>query len=222
MSESSVALHPRLWSRRRILRATLTPFQAVLLATFSSVALLWCKYLVLELGVSSVRHAGASLSSGSLSVVDEPGYWLSLLVSALVIAPLVVAAFVDSVHHLLPDPLLLLGAGIAAFAALLASPVEGLARPGPQPFLLGIVAYGAGFLLSSLTSLGRGDAKLLGVLGLWMAHPALFFGAVGAALCGAGLYAIVLMILRRATRTTSLALGPWLVAGAALCWVIYL
>ncbi|MGO1591412.1 MAG: prepilin peptidase [Ancrocorticia sp.] len=125
--------------------------------------------------------------------------------SALVFIPLVVAAYVDSVRHLLPDPLLLTAGACALLAGIADSTL------GVSTFLAAGGGLVVGQLLSYISSLGRGDAKLLGVLGLWLG-PAVV-GAVAVAILGAGIYALLLMMTRRAGAQTAIALGPWLVAG---------
>ncbi len=189
------------------------------------VLLLWCKYLAIESGASPdgpSRGALRVLSGHVGEVAEGPAHWLSMVVSALVIAPLAVAAFVDSVHHLLPDPLLLIGACIAVGSTLLWAVEVVSAEVILQAFFVGCMAFAVGFLLSVLTSLGRGDAKLLGVLGLWLGGPLPLLAAMGVALCSAGVYAIGLMAFRRASRTTALALGPWLVGGTSISWVVFI
>ncbi len=180
------------WTRRRLLRGALTPPQAWTLGVCAAALLLWARLLVAD--------------PSALAVL-----------SAVVAAPLAVAAFVDSVCHLLPDPLLLLG-GLAAAGPLIYRGASGEWSAVALACVTALLALGVGLLLSSTFSFGRGDAKLLGVLGGWLGSPASLLAAVTIALIGAGIYALLLMILRRATRTTALALGPWLVGGAALLW----
>ena len=142
-----------------------------------------------------------------------------LVCEALVIAPLAIAAFVDSVCHLLPDPLLLL-AGLAVVPPLASFALRGEGEVVTGAVLTAVLALAVGLVLSAMFSFGRGDAKLLGVMGLWLGSPVSLLAAVIVALVGAGLYAGTLMMLRRATRTTALALGPWLVGGASAMWAI--
>jgi leader peptidase (prepilin peptidase)/N-methyltransferase len=66
--------------------------------------------------------------------------------------------------------------------------------------------------------LGGGDVRLALLLGLytgWLSleHVAI---AVVAGFAAAGLFALVLIVLRRASRRTHIALGPFLIAGALL------
>ncbi|MGV8977527.1 MAG: prepilin peptidase [Cellulomonas sp.] len=66
--------------------------------------------------------------------------------------------------------------------------------------------------------MGFGDVKLAGVLGLylgWVGWGALAVGAFGAFLLG-GLYAIGLLVARRAGRKSGIPFGPWMLLGAML------
>jgi leader peptidase (prepilin peptidase)/N-methyltransferase len=88
-------------------------------------------------------------------------------------------------------------AGIGLAALLLLYLILALARPG---------------------GMGMGDVKLAGVLGMflgWLGWGSLAVGAFSAFLLG-GLFAIVLLAVRRAGRTTRIPFGPWMLAGA---WV---
>lgn len=182
------------WTRRRLLRGALAPAQAVTLGACATALVLWVRLLF-----------------------DGPS--LLIVLSVLVIAPLAVAAFVDSVCHLLPDPLLLVATLMAA-PSLVYLAANGDWKVVALACLTSVLALAVGLALSSMFSFGRGDAKLLAVLGLWLGYPISLLVAVTVALVGAGLYAIVLMAARRATRTTALALGPWLVGGAAALWAV--
>ena len=182
------------WTRRRLLRGALTPAQALSCGACATALLLWTRLLFTETSIP-------------------------IVLSGVVIAPLAVAAFVDSVCHLLPDPLLLL-ASLAAVPPLLFLAASGEWRVVILACLTSMLALGVGLALSSSFSFGRGDAKLLAVLGVWLGNPVDLLAAVIIALVGAGSYAVLLLLLRRATRTTALALGPWLVSGAAVFWVV--
>jgi leader peptidase (prepilin peptidase)/N-methyltransferase len=66
--------------------------------------------------------------------------------------------------------------------------------------------------------MGFGDIKLAGLLGAalaWVGWGALAVGGFGAFLVG-GLYAIGLLIARRAGRGSGVPFGPWMVLGAVL------
>lgn len=71
---------------------------------------------------------------------------------------------------------------------------------------------------ASRGGIGGGDVKLAVVIGLvlgWHGWQALAIGAASAFVLAA-LYALVLMALRRANRSTRIAFGPWMIIGAIL------
>ncbi len=84
--------------------------------------------------------------------------------------------------------------------------------------LLGMLLLGGFYLLLHLGSrggVGGGDVKLAALLGAvlaWHGWDALAVGAASAFVF-ASLYAITLMLLRRATRKTRIAFGPWMILG---------
>ena len=70
----------------------------------------------------------------------------------------------------------------------------------------------------SRAGMGGGDVKLAAVIGLvlgWHGWTSLAIGAASAFVLGA-LYALVLILLRRADGATRIAFGAWMIAGALL------
>lgn len=137
----------------------------------------------------------------------------------LVVAGLVLS-YVDLCEHRLPDAVLAPTAAVLAVALGAAAAVEGTARP-----LLGAAlgaAASSGFLLVAVLArpdgLGLGDVKLAavtgGLLGWWSASAVVVGMLAGLAL--GGLAGAMLIVFRRASRRTSIALGPALLAGALL------
>ena len=66
--------------------------------------------------------------------------------------------------------------------------------------------------------MGGGDVKLAGVVGLhlaWIGWTSLIVGAFAAFVLG-GLFGVVLLVRRRADRSTAIPFGPWMLIGA---WV---
>jgi len=66
--------------------------------------------------------------------------------------------------------------------------------------------------------IGGGDVKLAALIGLvlgWHGWQALTVGAASAFVLGA-LYALALMGMRRAERSTRIAFGPWMIIGTVL------
>ncbi|MBR5951619.1 MAG: prepilin peptidase [Actinomycetaceae bacterium] len=133
---------------------------------------------------------------------------LHTAVAFFVLVPLALAALIDSVCHILPDPLLLAGVVIASISLSFASWVQITTAIASATAFLAL-----GIVLSRITSLGRGDAKLMGVLGLWLASPTAVFAALFLAFSGAGIFALVLLVRRRAQLQSAIALGPWLIVG---------
>lgn len=76
----------------------------------------------------------------------------------------------------------------------------------------------AALRLLSREGMGGGDVKLAAVIGLilgWHSWQALAVGAASAFVLGA-LFAVSLIMLRRADGSTRIAFGPWMIIGALL------
>lgn len=75
--------------------------------------------------------------------------------------------------------------------------------------------------LGTRFSLGRGDVKLGLVLALvlgWYGWRWPWWGLV-VAILGAGLWALVLLLLRRGGLRSHIAMGPWLIIGSTIAWL---
>lgn len=87
--------------------------------------------------------------------------------------------------------------------------------------LAGMLILGGFYAVLRGTSrggVGGGDVKLAALIGLvlgWHGWQVLVIGAASAFVLGA-LYALTLMALRRANRSTRIAFGPWMIIGAVL------
>ena len=136
--------------------------------------------------------------------------WLILLAVPL--------AFTDIAVHRLPDPLT-----AAAFTGTLAL-LTAAALTGHQPGHLARAAIGAAALVGFYLLLwlirpgemGLGDAKIAASIGLvlgWAGWQALVIGTF-AGFAMAAVYGGVLLALHRATRTSQLPLGPFILLGA--------
>ena len=129
-------------------------------------------------------------------------------------------AVIDARTHRLPDavtlPALWTTAALLGGAALVAGDGGRFVRA-----LLGAVVLGGAYLLLHLVNrrgLGRGDVKLAVLLGLpagWAGWDALWWAGVLPFLLG-GLAALVLIVTRRANRSTAIPFGPWMLAGTAV------
>lgn len=129
-------------------------------------------------------------------------------------------ALIDLDTHRLPNAIVLpsyaVGIVLLGAAALL---------NGDPTSLVRAVVGGAGlfalYLILAMVSpggMGLGDVKLAGVLGLFLGFLGwgpLVVGAFAAFLLG-GLFAVALLLTRRARRGAGIPFGPWMLAGA---WV---
>ncbi|MYW02266.1 hypothetical protein GT354_29140 [Streptomyces sp. SID3343] len=130
----------------------------------------------------------------------------------------VVLAVVDVRTLRLPDPVLL----VTLFTGMTLLGMESLAlgdfAPYRRALFGGATLAGYHLCLATLSrgSLGMGDVKLAGVVGLhltWLGWGVLFTGVLLAFVL-AGLAAGVLVLAGRAGRGTRLPFGPWLLLGA--------
>ncbi len=132
----------------------------------------------------------------------------------------VLLAVIDLQHHLLPNRVVVLSVGIGAALLLLAA-VPGQEWAALLRAVLGAVVLFAVFLILALISprsLGMGDVKLSGLLGLylgWLGWGALVVGAAAGFVIQA-LLALVLLAGRRIGLRGELPFGPAMLAGAAL------
>ncbi|MDJ0334130.1 prepilin peptidase [Salinibacterium sp. G-O1] len=144
-----------------------------------------------------------------------------LLVAFLYLAAVSVAlALIDLDHRILPNsivlPSYLVGAVLLAAAGLLTADYSALLSSA-----IGAAAmFGTYFLLALIypRGMGMGDVKLAGVLGLFLGYlgwQELVVGAFAAFFLG-GIFSIALILMRRASRTTAIPFGPWMLLGA---WV---
>jgi leader peptidase (prepilin peptidase) / N-methyltransferase len=122
--------------------------------------------------------------------------------------------------HRLPDRVVFPSIAVVAAAVLLDAVVLGTWDEALRALLAGIAAFGCAAVvgLVSPRGLGFGDVKLLGLLGLllgWFGWSVLLLGVLLGLLVGA-LVSLALIALRRAGLRSEIALGPSLLAGAAL------
>jgi len=146
----------------------------------------------------------------------------------LYLAAIAVAlALIDVDAHRLPDAIVLPAYPVSIVLLGLASwnpggtadwPALGRALAGGATlfalYFLLVVVYPAGMWF--------GDVKLAGVLGLylaWIGWGALVIGAFGAFVVG-GVFSLLLLATRKATRKSGIPFGPWMLAGAAIGIVV--
>lgn len=148
------------------------------------------------------------------------GTMLALVAFLYLAAVSVALALIDLDVHRLPNvivlPSYLVGAGLLTAAAITQEDLASLVRAG-----VGLAVLWTVYFLLALAypgGMGFGDVKLSGVLGLYLGFLGwgeLAVGAFAAFLLG-GVYAVALLVSRRATRKSGIPFGPWMLVGA---WV---
>ncbi len=182
------------------------------------------RYPLIELG-TAVAFVVVAAMPGPQLVLGTPVMPLAaellVLGALLYLAAISIAlAAIDLDVHRLPNtivlPAYLVGGVALTVAAGATGDLESLARAAAGAGML--FAFYLVLALIAPRGMGMGDVKLAGVLGLflgWFGWDALTVGALAAFLLG-GLYGVILILARRARRTTGIPFGPWMLAGA---WV---
>ncbi|WP_296648841.1 A24 family peptidase [Rhodoluna sp.] len=129
----------------------------------------------------------------------------------------------DIREHRLPNRLVLPALPITLLSQLLTAWLEDAWMQALLALGVAAVAFVIGLLLNRLASLGMGDVKLITVIALalgWFS-PMSPLVAVFLAFLAASLAVLPLLILRKLSRSKSIALGPYLLGGfsAALALV---
>jgi len=129
---------------------------------------------------------------------------------------------IDIDVHRLPDLIVLPSYPIVLVLLLVPTVVTGQWGALLRGLLAGLALF-AGYLVLALVSpggggLGLGDVKLAGVLGLllgWLGWGPAIVSVLAAFVIG-GVLAVILLVLRRASRSSHVAFGPSMILGA---WV---
>ena len=174
----------------------------------------------------SLRYPLVELLTGILSawVAARFGFGFAALAALLLTWFLIALTFIDIDHQLLPDsltlPLLWIGLTLSLWG-----PQGGATVPvDVRSSLIGAVAgylslwsvYHLFRLVTGKEGMGYGDFKLLAALGAWlgwqMLLPVILIAAVVGAVVG-----IAMLAIRRQSRATPIAFGPFL---AAAGWLV--
>jgi leader peptidase (prepilin peptidase)/N-methyltransferase len=155
------------------------------------------------------------------------GHDLRLMgVGAVLSLYLLIIAFIDIQHQIIPNELSL----SLLILGILASPIHPLLGPSPWPRALNALLGGTvGFsLMLSLAylgeflwkkeALGGGDIKLMAALGTFLGWRGIFVTLFLGSLFGA-LWALSMMAFRRMAKGSYLPFGPFLALGAWMCWI---
>ncbi|CAM2924409.1 prepilin peptidase [Actinomyces slackii] len=189
-----------------------------------------------RLGLLSPLTQGL-LAGACCAITAWWGWRLDAIASTAVALPtvtiLAVACSVDALSHRLPNRLLgwaalwLAGTILIRCAWALATGESWSQALRPAGTALGTACAGMAVMVVLCllpTGMGLGDAKLIGVLGLWLGHASAW-SLVTALMLGfvlGGLAALGLLALGRAGRKDSIAFGPYLAIGGLLSWALSL
>lgn len=157
---------------------------------------------------------------GALAIVAAPVG--TVLLTALLGWLLLALALIDFRIQILPN-------GLNLLVFVLGGVMVGLTKP--ELWIHHLAGALAGFAslwivetlyrrVRGLDGLGRGDAKLLGALGMWVTWIGIAPVLLVASLAGIGAVLIGAVLKgERVTSTTSLAFGPWIALGGWLVWL---
>lgn len=164
--------------------------------------------------------------SGGPTLGALPAYWYLAAIG-------VALALIDLDTHRLPNAIVLPSYPVLAVLLAVASWADGDFSGLVRAAIGGAALYAFYLLLRVLRpgGMGLGDVKLAGILGAalaWLGWGAFAVGAFGAFLVG-GAFALGLVAVHKAGRTTRVPFGPWMVMGAAIgvafgepVWAAYL
>lgn len=151
--------------------------------------------------------------------MTPPATWPAVAAYAVFAVASVWLTVVDLKTHRLPNRIVLPLYPILLALLTLASLATGEWGRLLDAVLGGVVLFFVYAVLRSVTGgVGGGDVKLAGAVGLCLGYagwPAVVVGTAAAFLLG-GIAALTLLVARRATRSTRIAFGPFLLGGAWL------
>jgi len=180
------------------------------------------RYPIVEL-ITAVLFAGtAVLFVEPVATASAPGETIAaslVLVAFLYFAAIAVALVaIDLDVHRLPNaiiyPSYIVFAVLFAGAAIAGNAYGALLRAGLGAVIMFIAYLAMAYIKPG--GMGFGDIKLAAIMGAclgWVGWGSLLVGAFSAFLLG-GIFSIVLLLSRRATRTSGIPFGPWMFAGA--------
>jgi leader peptidase (prepilin peptidase) / N-methyltransferase len=168
----------------------------------------------------SLRYPVVELTSGLLSMALFVRYGLSLhyLMLFAFCASLLVVAFIDIDHKIIPDAISLPGIGFGfGYSLLPSSPVSlfesvlGILVGGGSLYMVGLIYR----WIRKQEGMGGGDVKLLAMIGAWMGWKSLpmviLLSSLAGSLIGGGC-----LLLSRRRLSEAIPFGPFLVLGAFL------
>lgn len=127
---------------------------------------------------------------------------------------------IDARVHLLPNRIIFPWYPMAFLLLVVSAALAGELATAVRVIVAGLALFLFYLLLHLINpaGMGLGDVKLAGILGMYLGYLSwshLLFGTLLAFLTGA-LWAIAMMLLRRANRKSTFAFGPFMFLGTAV------
>ncbi len=138
------------------------------------------------------------------------GFHPKALLACAVLAVLIVAAFIDAEHKVIPDRLV-------AVLFVLGIIHVFISGEGYLSHIIGLFAVSVPFLLIALLTggMGGGDIKLMAAAGLFLGWKSAVLSVIIGSAAGA-VYAVYLLLAKRAGRKSEVPFGPFLSLGIGL------
>lgn len=153
-----------------------------------------------------------------MSIAEIVGIGAGVLAFAFFAVLSVVLSVVDARTHRLPDRLVLPAYPVAAVLLVTCALCTGTPDRLVWTLVgaLGLFAFYLALRMLRPGAMGGGDVKLAGVTGAYLGFLGADLILIGAALgfVLGGVYGLVLIAARRASASTAIAFGPFLLAGA--------
>jgi leader peptidase (prepilin peptidase)/N-methyltransferase len=148
-----------------------------------------------------------------LLIYNKWGLTIAAGVGYIFTALLIISAFIDIEEGIIPDrityPGMIMGLLLSFYTIGIKSAVIGL-------ILFGGILLGAALL--SRGGMGGGDIKLAAVIGAFIGYEGSVITLFLSSLMG-GLWAVLLLLMGKATRKTAIRFGPFLSGAAWLVWM---
>lgn len=168
-------------------------------------------------GVAATRVSAIDAAVTAAALISAVLFLVALL---YLLAISIALAIIDIETQRLPDAIVLpaypVGVVLLVASAVLGGDLAPLALAGIG--LAALLLFYCVLAFGYRGGMGMGDVKLSGVLGMYLGYiglGALFVGAFAPFVFG-GLFALVLLILRRANRKSRIPFGPWMLVGSWL------
>lgn len=171
----------------------------------------------------SVRYPAIKLLTGLISgfIAWRYGYSVAAFAALAFVWPMIALAFIDIDTQLLPDEITLplLWVGLLVNLGDVFTGIRSAVIGAVAGYLVLWLVYWCYKLISGKEGMGRGDFKLLAVIGAWLGWQmlplAILFSSMVGTLVGAGL-----IVIAKRGRHIPIPFGPYLVGGGlvALFW----